>query len=479
MRLHDVESAVLLPRFAHNAEWEQNALDQVVKGVRAKSFAMGAPYTREAISALSDAELQQFYFQYGIAIYYPDLSRDTRENMLFELARIYKYLGTPYAVELLCNYVFDGADRVQIEIKDNLAFGDGGVLIDESLLDLFDIVLHPTSPELSNDKAKRIVDNVFRFCRNSQTLRSIDFDFEDHVDLPVCACALDEFVLRFGDDNISADVPVIETLPTVTLSDRYWISIHPNHQDFAPNYTREGWVWSFTVNTWVVSQYDPSLSYASGFWRAGNLRTGRYGIMLGDYGNGAISITNVLGTKIVSMIEANYATCSSNQAIAVPVVKISDGVFYTAFKYNLLGTDYYWVLDDVQSDWTDDLSSIGYRLPITREFIFGFSWNADETALVAVEMQSGWNYWSRVGTDAEATILQSMNLWYNSGYKYGSCKYDARFALVEIYSDVGNTPASVNLSDFSLVNMNNVLGLQYNGASTTVPIASYKVLINL
>ena len=267
------------------------------------------------------------------------------------------------------------------------------------------------------------------------------------------------------------------TLPTVTLSDRNWISIHPNHQDFVSNTTREGWVWSFDSNTWVVSQYDSALSYASGFWSAENSNTGRYGIMLGDYGNGAISISNVLTATITRMIEANYSTCSSNQAIAILVVKVSDGVFYTAFKYSVSGTDYYWVLDDVQTAWVYDLESIGYRLPRSVEFVLGFSWNSDETELVAVEMQNGWSYWNRVSTDAEATTLQNVGLWYNSGYKYGSASYDIRFVLMEIYSDVGETPASVNLSDFSIINMNNVLGLRYNGASTTVPITSYKALI--
>jgi hypothetical protein len=36
---------------------------------------------------------------------------------------------------------------------------------------------------------------------------------------------------------------------------------------------------------------------------------------------------------------------------------------FNAFKYTANGTDYYYVLDDVQTDWSDDLSSIGYHLP--------------------------------------------------------------------------------------------------------------------
>lgn len=203
MRLHDIESAVLLPRFAHNAEWEQNALDQVVKVVRAKSFAMGAPYTREAISALSDAELQAFYFQYGIAIYYPDLSRETRENMLFELSRVYRSLGTPYSVELLCEYIFDGADKVGVEIHDNLAFNASGELVDDSLLDLFDVDLFPASPELSQDKIERIVENIFRFCRNSQTLRDVIVEFPSVAECNVVSCDFESFVCTIGEYDVA------------------------------------------------------------------------------------------------------------------------------------------------------------------------------------------------------------------------------------------------------------------------------------
>lgn len=42
------------------------------------------------------------------------------------------------------------------------------------------------------------------------------------------------------------------------------------------------------------------------------------------------------------------------------VVKTADDSVYTAFKYIDNGTSYYYVLDGVQSSWTDDLSSIGY-----------------------------------------------------------------------------------------------------------------------
>jgi len=184
MRLHDIQSASLLPRFAEDAEWEQNALDVFIKSVRAASFGLGAPYTMKAIEALSDADLQKYYAQYGIATYYPDLSRKTRNDMLFELSRIYRYLGTPYAVQLLCRYIFDESEAVTVEVVDNIAW-ENGELTDSSLLDLFDLEISFSSPVLTPEKHERIIENVFRFCRNSQTLRDTIYIFPGEFSLPV------------------------------------------------------------------------------------------------------------------------------------------------------------------------------------------------------------------------------------------------------------------------------------------------------
>lgn len=149
-------------------------------------------------------------------------------------------------------------------------------------------------------------------------------------------------------------------LPTVTL-DAGWVSIYPNHSDFPPNELREGRIWG--SGGWVVSTYDPTKSYATSWWHTdvtgGNLQ-GYYGVIISDY-NGRLGITNVLSYTMTRFVEAHYATCDSPDATAVPVYNSSD-VAYTAFKYTRGGVDYYYVLDDVQSDWTDDLSSIGYHV---------------------------------------------------------------------------------------------------------------------
>lgn len=60
-------------------------------------------------------------------------------------------------------------------------------------------------------------------------------------------------------------------------------------------------------------------------------------------------------------LNARYASCSEYGVTTVTVCD-SSNVFYNAFKYTVNGTYYYYVLDGTQTDWTDDLSGIGYNL---------------------------------------------------------------------------------------------------------------------
>ena len=184
MKLNDIQSKALLPRFANGYTWVQNAFDIIVKKVFERAKSIDAPLTMESIQALNEAELQALYEQYGIAEYYPDLSRETRDNMLYEMCRIYRYLGTPKAVEILCKYIFDGTP-LDVTVLDNLAFDDNGNLIDASLLDIFDIAINPQDAVLDEWAHNRILANIIRFSRNSQALRDIYYDYIEQFALPV------------------------------------------------------------------------------------------------------------------------------------------------------------------------------------------------------------------------------------------------------------------------------------------------------
>lgn len=146
-------------------------------------------------------------------------------------------------------------------------------------------------------------------------------------------------------------------LPTVTL-DAGWCSISPNHTRFPSGDTKRAVNWyGYDWRSW---SYDSSKAYAAWWWRSES-RSAYYGTVLSDNGDGYFGITNALESAIERYVESRYSTCESPDAVAIQVLN-SSNVAYAAFKYTRGGIDYYYVLDEVQTDWTDDLSSIGYHV---------------------------------------------------------------------------------------------------------------------
>lgn len=75
---------------------------------------------------------------------------------------------------------------------------------------------------------------------------------------------------------------------------------------------------------------------------------------------GDFAIKNMTSDTL-STYAVRLFSCSSTQAEIIYVYNSSNEK-YQAFKFTLNETDYYYVADSVQNDWTDDLSSIGYSL---------------------------------------------------------------------------------------------------------------------
>lgn len=114
--------------------------------------------------------------------------------------------------------------------------------------------------------------------------------------------------------------------------------------------------------------YDDSKSYAVQQWYVNSSTVGTTGdFIIAKQGLTQIAAKNVSSsTKYI--LKARVAVCSSNQATVITVYNSNNNPF-SAFKYTLNGTDYYYVLDNIQTDWTDDLSSIGFSLnPLFEEF---------------------------------------------------------------------------------------------------------------
>lgn len=216
MKIDDIESKKLLPNWAHGADWIQAAFDQIVLMCAGRLPAINAPLTMQAIQCLTDEELREWYARFGVVDYYPELSRETREHMLFWLARLYRYLGTPSSVTSLCRYIFDEAD-IDISVQDNLAFDESGTLIDSALLDLFDIVADVHTSQFTPDKQFRLFTNILRIVRNSQTLRKIIYDYVSDIDVNCGACSYGDVCVDYSDnDELARDVTPTDLIATLS-----------------------------------------------------------------------------------------------------------------------------------------------------------------------------------------------------------------------------------------------------------------------
>lgn len=277
-------------------------------------------------------------------------------------------------------------------------------------------------------------------------------------------------------DRLRVVVPVV--LPSVN-TDAGYISFYPNHVHFVSGATNTAYVWDYDTNRWILSSYDPTKTYAAIDWYAENSGFGTYGISLsGNAQSGVINITNILSYSIDNYIESQYATCDSTQVEVVPVFN-SSSILYNAFKYTVNNIDYYYVLDGTQTDWTDDLSSIGYKIVFPLDLIVGMSIDYSTGDLIAVTFDYPLedNYWNtRVKSAVDKELLRNLGLWVDS-YLYGSVRNTSsyRYEIIEIYTGIGEGVAPFDLSDFYIPDYQK-LSLGCTGSYST-PVKSWKVRI--
>lgn len=113
---------------------------------------------------------------------------------------------------------------------------------------------------------------------------------------------------------------------------------------------------------YVYPDYEPGKKYGIVQWQqSGGTTSGRTEFEIVE-SNGKMCVKNVSGGTL-TFYQAKVAVCSSNQATVITVYN-SSNTAYNAFKFTANNTDYYYVLDGTQTDWTDDLSSIGYSLTL-------------------------------------------------------------------------------------------------------------------
>lgn len=193
MRLNECRSENLLPRtpgVEARLAWCCAAFDTFIGRMDARRHALSAPFAIEAVQSLTDAEIQQYYSELGLAPYYADISRTARENFLIAQWHYLRKLGTQDAVLALCQYIF-GDNPVSLEIVDNLAFDDNGILTDASLLNLYDAIVTADDPQLTRFQIARIFANITRFGRVTQQLRGLVMRFESDMTIYAGVGSLD------------------------------------------------------------------------------------------------------------------------------------------------------------------------------------------------------------------------------------------------------------------------------------------------
>ena len=177
MKLDDAKTSELLPLPMQYAAFLTDAFDTFLHYMSGRANSLPAPMTLEACKALNDEEMQVLYDDFGLAKYYPDISHDRRAWLLWKQQDLWRWLGTPKALETLCMYLFDAVD-VHLAVRDNEAWDTHGNLINEDLLDVFDAELTIDSLNLPPEMLERVKANIIRFVRNQEWMRAFTFLFE-------------------------------------------------------------------------------------------------------------------------------------------------------------------------------------------------------------------------------------------------------------------------------------------------------------
>jgi hypothetical protein len=241
MKLKDIQSWALLPQFAEDAAYLQKAFDLIIKPNVERIKSLSQPLSIEAIHALTDDELQLLYDQYGVAEYYPDLDRSVRDMMLYNIVRYYRWLGTPKVMEILCKYIFNGFELEAI-VWDNLAW-DNGDLVHPELLDMYDVEVIPGGNVLPDNALYRILANIIRFSRNTQTLRDIWFTMPDN-DISVSACVGLPYGTS-GVENVENYIICESVQPAIEEHTGYVGQLHDNNYSIQSGF----WVHDANCNT--------------------------------------------------------------------------------------------------------------------------------------------------------------------------------------------------------------------------------------
>ena len=273
-------------------------------------------------------------------------------------------------------------------------------------------------------------------------------------------------VTRYGWETVEGTPAPV--LPTVSVTTE-WVS-----QDKSATSLNNTYRNAVYDNEGAHFPYSSQLAYAPIKWFVSEQDTSGNSALDTELSNfpsypDYLYITNNTGYTI-TIQRIQFAVCSDSTATVVTVYD-SSNVAYNAFKYTTDGTDYYYVLDGTQADWTDDLSSIGYRLDM--QFYFYFKMSLSDPVNVTFDYPSNDNYWTlRVRNQAEKNSLSALGLHVDVSPQYapfGYLKYDTSiysYELKEILLPDGSG-ATFNLLDFYIAAHPNAAELWCNSSYST------------
>ena len=192
------------------------------------------------------------------------------------------------------------------------------------------------------------------------TLPSVSgtFEDEDYIYTP-SAWSIGEFgssitLNRNIEANLVWETTEKVTLPTVNLIQYYYVGSYPVSEPSGRNVQLH----VSSDNNADLVPYDATKLYAANVSNGAGITYYSEWKCINYYDT--LAIENISSEELRAYA-ASVFVCSSTSVTIINVYDSNDNKFQS-FKFTLSGTDYYYVLDETQTEWTDDLSSIGYSL---------------------------------------------------------------------------------------------------------------------
>lgn len=303
---------------------------------------------------------------------------------------------------------------------------------------------------------------------NGGLLYSDDFTFEalevySELDQPVIGYDLSTFDIRSVSNSASTHMlSIFNTQRDATMLKFWKCRITRKVAPALPTVSTENdfgnynWVTPYSGGAGSVSMQSGEIknAYYGGTQQIVYLDTKSYGIIQWQTTPGTnagsievsvvenstlVALKNV-SSNTISIAQARVAVCSSN-AVEIVTVYDNQNAHFNAFKYNDGTTDYYYVLDDTQTDWTDDLSSIGYSL---NKVITGYFTSSGSSAT-----SDSWVYSGNAIFDAAGQLVyydNTKSYTIKKIYNYSGTDYTS--AIVDQYNGalVNSSSGVLNLS---------------------------------